>query len=180
MEMGEGRNPQCTAFYFVSVLLKTGQSLSYEEIKHFQSLDPELADIIIEENSSELWSCLPRQSFPFFLPWNRSVNRTQILQEFFPTSSLLSFPKTVSLENCFLIRHPDMGNKSYSLHSLFVVGSGQLTLTVVPLVKCRGHCEMFEVDLEAGDLGYASMDYWTMSFVAKGTEPAVVCYGAAS
>lgn len=42
---------------------------------------------------------------------NRSVNRTQILQEFFPTSSLLSFPKTVSLENCFLIRHPDLGNK---------------------------------------------------------------------
>jgi len=39
------------------------------------------------------------------------VNRTQILQEFFPTSSLLYFPKTVSLENCFLIRHPDLGNK---------------------------------------------------------------------
>uniref|UniRef100_A0A8C3PWC8 Chromosome 6 open reading frame 89 n=1 Tax=Chrysolophus pictus TaxID=9089 RepID=A0A8C3PWC8_CHRPC len=92
-------------------LIKTGQSLSYEELKHFQSQDPELAEIIIEENSSELWSCLPRQSFPFFLPWNRSVNRTQILQEFFPTSSLLSFPKTVSLENCFLIRHPDLGNK---------------------------------------------------------------------
>ncbi|XP_042740278.1 bombesin receptor-activated protein C6orf89 homolog isoform X2 [Lagopus leucura] len=137
-------------------LTKTGQSLSYEELKHFQSQDPELAEIIIEENSSELWSCLPRQSFPFFLPW------------------------TVSLENCFLIRHPDLGNKSYSLHSLFVVGSGQLTLTVVPLDKCRGHCEMFKVDLEAGDLGYASTDYWTMSFVAKGTEPAVVCYGAAS
>lgn len=69
MEMGEGRNPQYTAFYFVSVLFKTGQSLSYEELKHFQSQDPELAKIIIEENSSELWSCLPRQSFPFFLPW---------------------------------------------------------------------------------------------------------------
>lgn len=67
--MGEGRNPQCKAFYFVSVLFKTGQSLSYEELKHFQSQDPELAEIIIEENSSELWSCLPRQSFPFFLPW---------------------------------------------------------------------------------------------------------------
>lgn len=164
----------------VSAFSNQGQSLSYEELKHFQSQDPELADIIIEENSSELWSCLPRQSFPFFLPWNRSVNRTQILQEFFPTSSLLSFPKTVSLENCFLIRHPDLGNKSYSLHSLFVVGSGHLTLTVAPLDKCRGHCEMFKVDLEAGDLGYASMDYWMMSFVAKGTEPAVVCYGAAS
>ncbi|OXB84499.1 UNVERIFIED_CONTAM: hypothetical protein H355_010926 [Colinus virginianus] len=176
MEVGEA--PWHSAFSFPSVLFKTGQSLSYEELKHFQSRDPELAEIIIEENSSELWSCLPRQSFPFFLPWNKSVNRTQILQEFFPT--LLSFPKTVSLENCFLIRQPDLGNKSYSLHSLFVVGSGQLALTVVPLGKCRGHCEVFRVDLEAGDLGYASVDYWTMSFVTKGTEPVVVCGGAAS
>ncbi|KFO06440.1 Bombesin receptor-activated protein C6orf89, partial [Balearica regulorum gibbericeps] len=154
-------------------LIKTGQHLSYEELKHFQSQDPELAEVIIEENSAELWSC------PFFLPWNKSVNKTRILQEFFPTSSLLSFPKTVSLESCFLIRHPDLGNKSYNLHSLFAVGSGQLTLTVVPLDKCRGHCEMFKVELEAGDLGYASADYWTMSFMAKGTEPAVVCDGAA-
>ncbi|XP_040392158.1 bombesin receptor-activated protein C6orf89 homolog isoform X1 [Cygnus olor] len=161
-------------------LIKTGQHLSYEELKHFQSQDPELAEVVIEENSSELWSCLPRQSFPFFFPWSKSVNGTQILQEFFPTSSSLSFHKTVSLESCFLIRHPDLGNKSYSLHGLFAVGSGQLTLTVVPLDKCRGHCEMFKVELEAGDLGYASTDYWMMSFMAKGTEPAVVCYGAAS
>ncbi|KFP05253.1 Bombesin receptor-activated protein C6orf89, partial [Calypte anna] len=154
-------------------LIKTGQHLSYEELKHFQSQDPDLAEVIIEENSAELWSC------PFFFPWNKSVNKTRILQEFFPTSSLLSFPKTVSLESCFLIRHPDLGNKSYSLHSLFAVGSGQLTLTVVPLEKCRGHCEMFKVELEAGDLGFASPDYWRMSFMAKGTEPAVVCDGAA-
>ncbi|KFW90898.1 Bombesin receptor-activated protein C6orf89, partial [Phalacrocorax carbo] len=154
-------------------LIKTGQHLSYEELKHFQSQDPELAEVIIEENSAELWSC------PFFFPWNKSVNKTRILQEFFPTSSLPSFPKTVSLESCFLIRHPDLGNKSYSLHSLFAVGSGQLTLTVAPLDKCRGHCEMFKMELEAGDLGYASADYWTMSFMAKGTEPAVVCDGAA-
>ncbi|NXL67176.1 CF089 protein, partial [Chordeiles acutipennis] len=155
-------------------LIKTGQHLSYEELKHFQSQDPELAEVIIEENSAELWSC------PFFFPWNKSVNKTRILQEFFPASSLLSFPETVSLESCFLIRHPDLGNKSYSLHSFFAVGSGQITLTVVPLDKCRGHCEMFKVELEAGDLGYASADYWTMSFMAKGTEPAVVCDGAAS
>ncbi|NWX91440.1 CF089 protein, partial [Nothoprocta ornata] len=161
-------------------LVKTGQYLSYEELKHFQSQDPELAEVIIEEYSAELWSCLPRQSFPLFFPWNKSLNKTRILQEFFPASSLLSFPKSVSLESCFLIRHPDLGNKSYSLHSLFAVGSGQLTLTVVPLDKCRGHCKMFEVELEAGDFGFASADYWTMSFTAKGTEPAVVCDGAAS
>ncbi|NWZ41030.1 CF089 protein, partial [Brachypodius atriceps] len=155
-------------------LIKTGQHLSYEELKHFQSQDPELAEVIIEENSAELWSC------PFFFPWNKSVNRSRILQEFFPTSSLLSFPKRVSLESCFLIRHPNLGNKSYSLHSLFAVGSGQLTLTVAPLDTCRGHCEMFKVELEAGDLGYASTDHWTMNFMARGTEPAVVCDGAAS
>ncbi|NWS50505.1 CF089 protein, partial [Probosciger aterrimus] len=154
-------------------LIKTGQHLSYEELKHFQSQDPKLAEVIIEENSAELWSC------PFSFPWNKSVNKTRILQEFFPASSLLSLPKTVSLESCFLIRHPDLGNKSYTLHSLFAVGSGQLTLTVIPLDKCRGHCEMFKVELEAGDLGYASADYWMMSFMAKGTEPAVVCDGAA-
>ncbi|XP_010209255.1 PREDICTED: bombesin receptor-activated protein C6orf89 homolog [Tinamus guttatus] len=161
-------------------LMKTGQYLSYEELKHFQSQDPGLAEVIIEEYSAELWSCLPRQSFPFFFPWNKSPNKTRILQEFFPASSLLSFPKSVSLESCFLIRHPDLGNKSYSLHSLFAVGSGQLTLTVVPLDKCRGHCRTFEVQLEAGDFGFASADYWTMSFTAKGTEPVVVCDGAAS
>ncbi|KFV79992.1 Bombesin receptor-activated protein C6orf89, partial [Struthio camelus australis] len=160
-------------------LIKTGQHFSYEELKRFQSQDPELAEVIVEENSAELWSCLPRQSFPFFFPWNKSLNKTWILQEFFPASSLLSFPKAVSLESCFLIRHPDLRNKSYSLHSLFAVGSGQLTLTVVPLDKCRGQCKTFKVELEAGDLGYASTDYWTMSFTAKGTEPALVCDGVA-
>ncbi|NXU56192.1 CF089 protein, partial [Turnix velox] len=155
-------------------LIKTGQHLSYEELKHFQSQDPDLAEVIIEENSAELWSC------PFFFPWNKSVNKSRILQEFFPTSSLLSFPKTLALESCFLIRHPHLGNKSYNLHNLFAVGSGRLTLTVAPQDTCRGHCEMFKVELEAGDVGYASTDYWTMSFVAKGTEPTVVCDGAAS
>lgn len=72
MEMREGRNSRCTTFFLFcccSVLFKTGQHLSYEELKHFQSQHPELAEVVIEENSSELWSCLPRQSFPFFFPW---------------------------------------------------------------------------------------------------------------
>ncbi|KFV68974.1 Bombesin receptor-activated protein C6orf89, partial [Dryobates pubescens] len=150
-------------------LIKTGQHLSYEELKHLQSQDPALAQVIIEESSAELWSC------PFFFPWNKSVNRTQILQQFFPSSSLLSLPKAVALESCFLIQQPQLGNKSYSLHSLFAVGSGQLTLTAVPPDKCRGHCEAFKVELEAGDLGFASTDHWSLSFVARGSEPAVVC-----
>ncbi|NXK94811.1 CF089 protein, partial [Formicarius rufipectus] len=149
-------------------LIKTGQHLSPEELRRFQSQDPQVAEVTTEEPSAELWSC------PFH--WNKSL----ILQEFLPESSLQSFPRTASLESCFLTHHPDLGNKSYSLHSLFAVGRGQLTLTVAPLDTCRGHCEMFKVELEAGDLGYVSTDYWTLSFMAKGTEPAVVCDGAAS
>lgn len=62
-------------------------------------------------NDSLIWAGLFR---------NKSVNKSRILQEFFPASSLLSFPKTVSLESCFLIRHPDSGNKvsnSFQRHS---------------------------------------------------------------
>lgn len=39
------------------------------------------------------------------------MNRSRILQEFFPSSSVLPLPRTVSLESCFLIRHPQLGNK---------------------------------------------------------------------
>lgn len=49
------------------------------------------------------------------------MNKSRILQEFLPASSLRSFPKTVSLESCFLIRHPDLGNKvrnSFQTHWL--------------------------------------------------------------
>ncbi|NXI38848.1 CF089 protein, partial [Galbula dea] len=155
-------------------LIKTGQHLSYEELKHLQAQDPDLAEVIVEASAAELWSC------PFSFPWSRPLNKTRILQEFFPTSSWLSFPRRVALESCFLIPQPEVGNKSYSLHSLFAVGSGQLTLTVVPLEQCREHCEIFKVELEAGDLGYASSESWSMSFVARGTEPVVVCDGAAS
>ncbi|XP_039391722.1 bombesin receptor-activated protein C6orf89 homolog isoform X3 [Mauremys reevesii] len=133
------------------LLIKTGQHLSYDELKHFQSQYPELTEITIEENSAELWRCLPRQMFPFAFPWYKALNKTQILQELFPAFSLLAFPKAISLESCFLIRNPELGNKTHRLHSMFAVGSGQLTLNIAPSTECRGHCRTLSVELEAGD-----------------------------
>lgn len=73
----------------------------------------------------------------------KSVNRSRILQEFFPDSSLLSFPKTVSLESCFLIRHPDLGNKvrnSFQRHSL-------LSMSCLPAaLRFCGICRAFLAD----------------------------------
>ncbi|XP_050812327.1 bombesin receptor-activated protein C6orf89 homolog isoform X1 [Gopherus flavomarginatus] len=162
------------------LLIKTGQHLSYDELKHFQSQYPELTEITIEENSAELWRCLPRQMFPFAFPWYKALNKTQILHELFPAFSLLAFPKAISLESCFLIRNPELGNKTHRLHSMFAVGSGQLTLNIAPSTECRGHCRTLLVELEAGDFGYASADYWKMSFNSRGAEPIVICDGSAS
>ncbi|KAH0618781.1 hypothetical protein JD844_018252 [Phrynosoma platyrhinos] len=69
---------------------------------------------------------------------------------------------------------------TYRLQSVFVVGSGQLTLNVIPSSLCRDHCEALVVELEAGDIGFANVDYWTTSFNCKGSEPTVVCDGSAS
>ncbi|XP_025041528.2 bombesin receptor-activated protein C6orf89 homolog [Pelodiscus sinensis] len=160
------------------LIIKTGQHLSYEELKHFQSQYPELTEVTVEENSAELWRCLPRPMFPFAFPWNKGLNKTQILQELFPALSSLAFPKAVSLESCFLIRHPALGNKTRGLHSTFAVGSGQLTLTVTPSKECRRHCRTLSVELEAGDFGYASAAHWRLSFSSRGAEPVVLCDGS--
>lgn len=51
----------------------------------------------------------------------------------------------------------------------------------IPPPLC-GKCEQW-LGIDSSNVsskGYASTDYWMMSFMAKGTEPAVVCYGAAS
>ncbi|KYO33113.1 hypothetical protein Y1Q_0014913 [Alligator mississippiensis] len=158
------------------LLIKTRQYLSYEDLKHFQSQYPELAEVTIEENAADLWSCHPRDEFPFAFP----RNKTQILQELFPAFSLLPFLQAVSLESCFLIHHPELQNKTHRLHSVFAVGNGQLTLSIMPSDKCREHCKTLKVELEAGDFGYASEEHWTLSFHSKGAEPVVVCDGSAS
>uniref|UniRef100_A0A8D0E6K8 Chromosome 6 open reading frame 89 n=2 Tax=Salvator merianae TaxID=96440 RepID=A0A8D0E6K8_SALMN len=153
------------------VLIKTGQYRSYAEMKHFQLLYPELADFVIQDDLPEVWSRSQRQ---------HHLNKTQILQEIFPTFSTLPFPNGISLKSCFLIRHPKFQDKTYRLESAFVVGSGQLTLNIIPSVLCREHCKTLMVELEAGDIGFANVDYWTTSFNSRGSEPTVVCDGSAA
>ncbi|XP_042321286.1 bombesin receptor-activated protein C6orf89 homolog isoform X2 [Sceloporus undulatus] len=162
------------------LLIKTGQYRSYAEMKYFQHLYPELTDFVVQEDSSEIWSNHPRQRLAFQMFKQNHLNKTQILQDMFPIFSSLLYPKAISLENCFLIRHPRLQDKTYRLQSVFVVGSGQLTLNVIPSSLCREHCEALVVELEAGDIGFANVDYWTTSFNCKGSEPTVVCDGSAS
>lgn len=59
----EGRSLRLHSSCLCLLSFKTGQHLSYEDLKRFQSQDPDLAQVIIEESSAELWSC------PFFFPW---------------------------------------------------------------------------------------------------------------
>ncbi|XP_062834516.1 bombesin receptor-activated protein C6orf89 homolog isoform X2 [Anolis carolinensis] len=160
--------------------IKTGQHRPFAEIKYFQYLYPELTNFVIQEDSFERWRNHPRQRLPFQMFRQKSLNKTQILQELFPIFSSLLYPKSVSLENCFLIHHPRLQDKTYRLQNVFVVGSGQLTLNVVPSSLCRTHCETLMVELEAGDIGFANMDYWSTSFSSKGSEPTVVCDGSVS
>ncbi|XP_066481385.1 bombesin receptor-activated protein C6orf89 homolog [Tiliqua scincoides] len=160
--------------------IKTGQYRSYAEMKHFQYLYPELTDLVIQEDLDKVWTSHLRQGLPFNIFWRKPLNKTRILHEIFPIFSSLLFPKTVSLENCFLIQHPRLQNKTYKLQSIFVVGSGQLTLNVIPTSLCRKHCKPLMVELEAGDIGFANVDYWTTSFNSRGSEPTVVCDGSAS
>ncbi|XP_062996886.1 bombesin receptor-activated protein C6orf89 homolog [Elgaria multicarinata webbii] len=162
------------------VLIKTGQYRSYAEMNHFQYLYPELTDFVIREDSAEVWNSHLRQQLPFHILRQSPMNKSQILQEIFPIFTSLMFPKTFSLKSCFLIQHPRLQDKTYRLQSVFVVGSGRLTLHVTPSSLCRGHCETLTVELEAGDVGFANVDYWTIFFNAKGLEPTVVCDGSGS
>ncbi|XP_044299924.1 uncharacterized protein LOC123030225 isoform X2 [Varanus komodoensis] len=162
------------------LLIKTGQYRSYAEMKHFQSLYPDLTDFVIQEHSAEEWKSHLQQQSPSRILRQSPMNKPQIVQEIFPMFTSLMFPKAVSLNTCFLINHPRLQDKTYRLQSIFVVGSGQLTLHVVPSALCRGHCKMLTVELEVGDVGFANEDYWTLFFDSRGSEPAVVCDGSAS
>lgn len=48
---------------------QTGQHLSYAEMKHFQSLYPELTNFVIQEEAAELWSSPSKQQPPFSVFW---------------------------------------------------------------------------------------------------------------
>ncbi|XP_033008456.1 bombesin receptor-activated protein C6orf89 homolog isoform X1 [Lacerta agilis] len=160
------------------LFIKTAQYRSYAEMKHFQSLYPGLTDFIILEETAERWSSHPGQGVHIF--WQNPLNKTRILQEIFPVFSSLLLPKTISLKSCFLIHNSRLQDKTYRLQSTFVVGSGQLTLNVIPSPLCREHCKTVTVELEAGDIGFANVDYWTTGFNSRGSEPTVVCDGSAS
>ncbi|XP_053099542.1 bombesin receptor-activated protein C6orf89 homolog isoform X2 [Hemicordylus capensis] len=162
------------------LLIKTGQYRSYAEMRYLQSLYPGLTDFVIKEDLTEVWSSHPRQRHLFNPFRQKPLNKTQVLHEMFPAFSSLLFPKTVSLESCFLVSHPRLQDKTYRLRSTFVVGSGQLTLNIVPSVLCREHCKTLMVELEAGDMGFADTNYWTTSFNSRGSEPTVVCDGSAT
>ncbi|XP_070601311.1 bombesin receptor-activated protein C6orf89 homolog isoform X2 [Erythrolamprus reginae] len=162
------------------LLIKTGQYRSYAEMKHFQSLYPELTNFVIQEEAAELWSGPSKQQPPFPVFWQTPQNKSQILQEIFPIFSSLLFPKDISLKSCFLIHHPRLQDMTYRLQNTFVVGSGQLNLHVLPSLFCREHCKALMVELEAGDIGFTNVDYWTTSFNSRGSEPVVVCDGSAS
>ncbi|XP_020651088.3 bombesin receptor-activated protein C6orf89 homolog [Pogona vitticeps] len=160
------------------LVIKTGQYRSYSEMKQFQSLYPELTDFVVKEDSAEVWSSHPMPELPFHNLRQTPLNKTQILNEIFPVFSSL-FPKSLSLKSCFLIHRPRLQDKTYRLQSVFVVGSGQLTLNVTPSPLCREHCETLVVQMEAGDIGFANVDYWMTTFNSKGSEPIVVCDGPA-
>ncbi|ETE64474.1 hypothetical protein L345_09757 [Ophiophagus hannah] len=161
------------------LLIKTEQYRSYAEMKHFQSLYPELTNFVIQEEAAELWSSPPKQQPPFPVFWQNPQNKSQILQEIFPIFSSLLFPKDISLKSCFLIHHPRLQDKTYRLQNTFVVGSGRLNLYVIPSLLCREHCKTLMVELEAGDIGFTNVDYWATSFNSRGSEPVVVCDGSA-
>ncbi|XP_015274939.1 PREDICTED: bombesin receptor-activated protein C6orf89 homolog [Gekko japonicus] len=162
------------------LVIKTGQYRSYDEMKHFRSLFPDLVNFVIHEDSAEVSSSHPGQGLPFHFFRKKPLNKSQIIEEIFPIFSSLWSPNSVSLESCFLIHHPKLQDKTYRLQSTFVVGSGRLTLNAAPSSLCREHCQMLVVELEAGDVGYANTEYWTTSFNSMGSEPAVVCDGSAS
>ncbi|XP_039179106.1 bombesin receptor-activated protein C6orf89 homolog isoform X4 [Crotalus tigris] len=93
------------------LLIKTRQHRSYAEMKHFQSLYPELTNFVIQEEAAELWSSPSKQQPPFSVFWQNPQNKSQILQEIFPIFSSLLFPKDISLKSCFLIHHPRLQDK---------------------------------------------------------------------
>nr|XP_056701368.1 bombesin receptor-activated protein C6orf89 homolog [Euleptes europaea] len=162
------------------LIIKTGQYRSYDEMKHFQSLYPDLINFVVHEDSAEAGSSRPGQGLPFHFLRKKTLNKSQIIDKIFPIFSSLGFPNTISLKSCFLIQQTKLQDKTYRLQSTFVVGSGRLTLNAIPSSLCREHCQMLVVDLEAGDVGFANMEYWTTSFNSMGSEPTVVCDGSAS
>ncbi|XP_075411300.1 bombesin receptor-activated protein C6orf89 homolog [Tenrec ecaudatus] len=160
------------------LLVKTDQPLLSEGLQHFLCRYPEAAEGFTEGFLTKWLRCLPDRWFPFPYPWRRPLNRSQILQELFPVFTHLPFPKDASLKKCFLL-HPEpvVGRQRHELHDLFVVGSGEAVLQLIPPFQCRRHCQSLVMQLEPGDVGYASTAHWKVYVVARGAQPLVICDG---
>ncbi|XP_007483865.1 bombesin receptor-activated protein C6orf89 homolog isoform X2 [Monodelphis domestica] len=160
------------------LLIKTGQSLSSKDLQLFQCQYPELTEGISEGLFARWWNCFPHQRFPFSFPWSRPLNRSNILHQLFPVFDTLPFPKDVSLKSCFVAHQPPvLGSKMRAVHDLFVIGSGEGIMYLTPPTECRKHCNTVVMQLEPGDVGYASVDHWKISVGPRGTEPLVICDG---
>ncbi|XP_027732135.1 bombesin receptor-activated protein C6orf89 homolog [Vombatus ursinus] len=160
------------------LLIKTGQILTSKELHLFQCQYPELTEGISEGILTRWWNCFPHQRFPFNFPWSKPLNRTNILHQLFPMFDSLPFPKHASLKSCFVAHQPPvLGSKMRVVHDLFVIGSGEGIMYLTPPMECRRHCNTVVMQLEPGDVGYASMDYWKISVGPRGTEPLVICDG---
>ncbi|XP_077611011.1 bombesin receptor-activated protein C6orf89 homolog isoform X3 [Crocuta crocuta] len=160
------------------LVIKTGQLLFPEELQHFLCQYPEVAEGFTEGLFSKWWHCLPERWFPFPYPWRRPLNRSRILHELFPVFTYLPFPNEASLRKCFLLQpEPIVGSKMHRMHDLFIIGSGEAMLQLIPPFQCRRHCQSVAMPLEPGDVGYAGAIHWKVYVTARGVQPLVICDG---
>ncbi|XP_039091171.1 bombesin receptor-activated protein C6orf89 homolog isoform X2 [Hyaena hyaena] len=160
------------------LVIKTGQLLFPEELQHFLCQYPEVAEGFTEGLFSKWWHCLPERWFPFPYPWRRPLNRSRILHELFPVFTYLPFPNEASLRKCFLLQpEPIVGSKMHRMHDLFIIGSGEAMLQLIPPFQCQRHCQSVAMPLEPGDVGYAGAIHWKVYVTARGVQPLVICDG---
>ncbi|XP_078302992.1 bombesin receptor-activated protein C6orf89 homolog isoform X1 [Panthera onca] len=168
------------------LVIKTGQLLLPEELQHFLCQYPEVAEGFPEGLFTKWWRCLPERWLPFPYPWRRPLNRSHILRELFPVFTYLPFPKDASIKKCFLLQpEPIVGSKMHRMHDLFIIGSGEAMLQLIPPSQCRRHCQSVAMPLEPGDIGrwgpqgqgYAGATHWKVYITARGVQPLVICDG---
>ncbi|XP_012918385.1 bombesin receptor-activated protein C6orf89 homolog isoform X1 [Mustela putorius furo] len=160
------------------LMIKTGQLLLSKELQHLLCQYPEVTEGFSEGFFTKWWRCFPDRWFPFPYPWRRPLNRARILRELFPVFTYLPFPKDASLKKCFLLQpEPIVGSKMYRMHDLFIVGSGEAMLQLIPPAQCRRHCQSVAMPLEPGDIGYAGATHWKVYVIARGVQPLVICDG---
>uniref|UniRef100_A0A2I2YNY6 Chromosome 6 open reading frame 89 n=2 Tax=Gorilla gorilla gorilla TaxID=9595 RepID=A0A2I2YNY6_GORGO len=162
------------------LVIKTGKPLLEEEIQHFLCQYPEATEGVSEGFFAKWWRCFPERWFPFPYPWRRPLNRSQMLRELFPVFTHLPFPKDASLNKCsFLHPEPVVGSKMHKMPDLFIIGSGEAMLQLIPPFQCRRHCQSVAMPIEPGDIGYVDTTHWKVYVIARGVQPLVICDGTA-